>query len=258
MGYWGTVAKSAWHETRLFTPIKAVPSIIFAGYQAWYREASTISQWAGISCALFMVYVLLAVIEFFLKLLVVAPMRVHREAQAENEQLRKELKDLLKPSLEILFEPNYPYDDQRRRGPTQNEDYRLFRIGVRNNGIKTVTGLKVQISDVKPRPERLFTPLLLPAMHDRPNQTVTELNPNDAPWYFDVVDQRANGEICIAHTVQGIERLISPRKYILTINASGCDVPAKSRQFVISVPTPRQGNQDLQFTPLDWLLSLVC
>jgi hypothetical protein len=147
MVYWTTVAKFAWRETKLFTPIKALPSIVAAGYRAWGQGVSTIGQWAGISGVLVAVYVLLGVIEFLYKMFLVAPLKLYGEMKAENERLGKKLKELLNPKLEILFEPRYPYDDQRSPGPAQSQSYRLFRVGVWNIGSKTVTALKVQISD---------------------------------------------------------------------------------------------------------------
>jgi hypothetical protein len=163
---------------------------------------------------------------------------------------RGRLKAEQERKLEILFEPKYPYDDRRMAGSTQSEDYRLFRVGVRNIGINTVASPKVQISDVTPRPAGLFTPVPLAAMHDRPDLKTTELDPNK-DWYWDVVDQLADGTIRIVHTVQGGKQAIPADRYIVTIDASGRDVPGTSRRFAISVPTPRQGNQDLQFTPVE-------
>lgn len=251
MAYWASAFEFAWRETKRFTPIKSVPSILAAGLLAWFQGASTMKQWARISCVLLGSYVLLAMIEFLYNLVVVAPAKLYGAVNAEKERLVRELNELLNPKLEILFEAKYPYDDKRRAGPTQIADYRLFRVGVRNSGLKTVAALKVQISDVKPRPEGLFIPVLLPAMHDRADVKMTELHPNKEPWYFDVVDQLVDGTIRIVHTVQAVEQVIPPDQYIVTIDASGRDVPSVSKRFVVSVPTPRQGNQDLQFSPVE-------
>lgn len=172
-------------------------------------------------------------------------------SNAESGRLKHELEELRAPKLEICFGTQYPYGEQRVPGPDKSgEPYRIFRIGVRTCGNKTVDDPRVFISVVAPRPDTLFPPLFLQAMHDRPDKKTNELHPIDEPWYFDVVDQLANGAIRIPHTITGIPQNIPPDGYAVKIVASGRDVPSTERWFLISVPTPRQGNQDLQFTPL--------
>jgi hypothetical protein len=177
--------------------------------------------------------------EFLWRMFLVAPRKLYTEAKAEEERLR----ELLNPKLEIFFEPQYPCDDRR-------VEYRVIRVAVRNIGVRTVAALKVQVSDVTPRPAGLFTPLPLAAIHDRPNSKKTELDPNEH-WCWDVADQLTDGTIRIVHTVDGEKQAIPPGCYTVTIRASGRDVPGTSRRFAISVPVPRQGNQDLLFTPVE-------
>ena len=89
MVYWATAARFARRETKLFTPIKALPSIVAAGYLAWHYGASTTGQWARISFVLCGSYALLAVMEFLWRMFLVAPRKLYTEAKAEEERLRE-------------------------------------------------------------------------------------------------------------------------------------------------------------------------
>ena len=156
------------------------------------------------------------------------------------------------PALQICFEQQYPYIDDKPRGPDGTKvSYKLFRVGVRNIGAKTVDALEVKIPKTEPLPPELFPPFRLRAMHDRPERAKkTVLHPVDEPWYFDVVDQLSDGRVGIPHT-EAVGKVMPSGKYTVTITASGRDVPTATRQFVVSVPTPRQGNLDLQFAPVE-------
>lgn len=198
-------------------------------------------------------YLLLYVLEFAWKLLFCAPVALDRERAEEIARQREEIVKLqaqLEPKLEILFEPRYPYQDDRSAKPGV-PPYRLFRIGVRAIGIRTVGDIKVVIEDIDPRPEYLFTPLLMQAIHDRSDSKTTELHPSDEPWYWDVVEQRADGSIHLVHTTGDQRGDLPEGKYKVKIRAAGRDVPSGPRWFVISLPTPRQGKQDLQFAPAE-------
>jgi hypothetical protein len=247
MGYWAKVASRAWHETKVFTLLNAFPSILAGLYLARREGGMAMNRWIETSTVLVGCYLAMVVLKFFCNLLFKVPLKLYEETKAEVERL----KDQLEPKLEILFDQGFPYDDKRTPGPTGSGDYyRLFRVGVRNIWSKTVSDLKVVISDIEPRPMTLFPPLHLQAMHDRPDRKTTELHPGADPWCFDVVDQFANGVTRIAPTVTSGE-VMSPGTYTLKITASGRDVPSAVKRFVVSVPTPQQENRDLQFTPVD-------
>jgi hypothetical protein len=178
-----------------------------------------------------------------------APVQLDRASKDRIKSLTSELRQLKSECMEILFEPTFPYDDRRVPGPSQPTHYRLFRVGIHNLSSKTIDDPEVVVFSITPRPTNMFPPLPLPAMHDRPQQKATRLNRNDLR-YFDVVDQLADGKCRIVQTVPGAGNDLPTGQYTITITASGRDVPSTSRQFSISVPPPRMGNQDLQFSPI--------
>lgn len=180
-------------------------------------------------------------------MLFVSPRRVYDEAQTRAERLGAELRQLREPGMEILFEARNPY--VHHSSSSIVERYQLYRVGVRSTGARTVDDLRVEVTDVVPRPAAIFPPLLLQAMHDRPGQKRTEFHPGDHPWYFDVVDQDANGVTRILHVVGGVGYEVPPGTYSIEITASGRDVPSASKWFDISVPSAIRMNQGLRFTP---------
>ncbi len=239
MGYWSEAYKLA--RSSLWKPLRPIPSIAALAYVAIREGRRALERWQEASVALLVVYVVVAIVEFLWRLLIIAPPKIYTP-----------LKEQLEPKLEILFELKYPYIDQRIPEATESgEPSKLFRVGVRVVGGRTVEGIRVKLWEIDPRPRTLFPPLLLQAMHDRPGRITTALNPGHEPWYFDVVEQHANGAIYIVETVPGTGGEIPPKEYRVRITASGRDVPTASKWFFIWVPAPRQGNQDLQFTPAD-------
>jgi hypothetical protein len=253
MGYWRKAVRFSWPEVGRYDLWRTVRAAFTTAVLAYLFESSHSFRKVPVYLAVFCgVYLAFAALEFPYNLLAKAPPRLYNEATAEAERLKRELEEQLRPKLEILFQPEFPYIDQRVPEPTGEAPiYKLFRVGVRVVGGRTVDGLTVVISEIRPRKRLLSPPLPLPGVHDRPERKTTELHPGSQPWYFDVVEQQAHGPIRLMHIVSGIAHEIRPEKCAVEITASGRDVPSASRWFIISVPTPRQGNQDLQFTPTD-------
>jgi hypothetical protein len=247
MGYWATVAKRAWRETTFFNVLRALPSAIAGIVLALRQGGSAINQAALATIILALTFLLLVVLEFLWRMLWASPPKIYAQSQAEVGRLSKQLLEIQEPKLEILFEPRHPCLQELPRGAGITK---LFRVGVRNAGSKTVIDLNAAISGILPCPTMLFPPLPLQAMHDRPDRKTTEVHPSQTV-YFDVVGQFVDGSIYLLHTVSGLGHVLPPSSYTVNITAFGRDIPSTSRRFAIFLPTPRLGLQDLLFKPLD-------
>jgi len=239
MAYWTTAFRSAWRETKLWAPIKAVPSLLAAGISAYWQGVSDVRQWIWPPCILLGTYIVLYLFELLGRVFVTEPMRLYQK----NERLEAELSEIRQPKLEILFEPRDPYVAE------SPDEYKLFRVGARVIGARTVDDVKAQVICIDPRPTNLFPPLFLQAMHDRPERKLTVLHPYDE-WFFDVADQWVDGSIHVVHTVSGVSLEIPRGRYILNVAVSGRDVPRVSMQFVLWTPETTQKCGDLQFEPM--------
>jgi hypothetical protein len=85
MSYWRKAVRFAWDETRLFTPLKGAPSILFALYTAW--RGKDMVRWLEASAVLICAYVALTACEFSYRLLVKAPSKLYCEILAEMTRL---------------------------------------------------------------------------------------------------------------------------------------------------------------------------
>jgi hypothetical protein len=111
MGYWRKAVRFAWRETRMFTPLKAAPSILIALYAAW--RGRDMNRWLEASAVLIGAYVALTACEFSYRLLVKAPPKLYSEILAEVTRLsalddpdvrhiRQSLRDFLPVELQLL------------------------------------------------------------------------------------------------------------------------------------------------------------
>lgn len=111
----------------------------------------------------------------------------------------------------------------------------LFRVGLRARGPKTVDDVHVELASVRP-PIISMVPFPLKLAHGQ-SQPLT-LHPGRHPGQFIEVASKADGSeepITIQHHEAPIDLPPGPDDYHLTLVATGRDVPAAERTFVLSI-----------------------
>jgi hypothetical protein len=145
--------------------------------------------------------------------------------------LEQRIIELTSRSLKIIGVP----EPQINQYPTATG--KQYRVDVFNSAqAKSVSDVEVKLVNITPNVPNLRLPLNLPLMHDRsqPPQTSFQLNPQDHK-YFDLVLNRSDlVGIFVSHTVSGVQNHIPSGDYVITVQATGNDVPIELREFRVS------------------------
>jgi len=167
---------------------------------------------------------------------IITPARMWNSAQREKAELRQRFE----PKLAIVSGTSHPLI--HRWHNTREEICRTFRVCVKNiSDGATVHDAKVALVEADPPLE--FVPIPLHLMHDNPTsahmpyKTAFDLDAR-GKQYVDVFwcsEDPSKSEIGITCAVRGIRNMVPKRRYALTIQATGQDIPDCKERFVIDI-----------------------
>jgi len=155
---------------------------------------------------------------------------------------KEELEQRLEPKLAIVSGTSHPFVQRWAGGITGEMMCRTFRVCVKNISDGT-TVHEVKVALVEADPPLEFVPIPLHLMHAKPisdyipSKTTFDLDPKgeqyvDVFWCFEDPNESRIGITC---AMRGIRDIIPKRRYALTIQATGRDVPDCKERFVIDV-----------------------
>lgn len=170
-------------------------------------------------------------------------------SQASLEQMKRELEEIRRPKLEILYGIGGAFEHDFI--DAEGVPCKLFRIAVRNVSTKTIHDVEVRLRRLRPLQvipyqESSVYPIPLRRMHGGTvsgNVSSLQLQFSlhvDHEEYIDVVMKRDRGaehgdEIVLCYAVENIPNGLSPRAYRMEIEAIGQDVPRESKWFHVDV-----------------------
>jgi hypothetical protein len=175
----------------------------------------------------------------------VAVFLTYHELRSENVAVQRRLRNATNRMLEIVFGQGNPYEqlDDIVDSHGNRAHLRVYRIGVRNVGGRTISRVHVTLEHLEPA-RNIRVPLPLCIMHSR---AVDGVLPSHTPLdqgqigYFDVVIKDEWGNIpghpiIIQHTVSGTANRLPPDvPYIFTLLAHGEGAEPARAQFQVSV-----------------------
>lgn len=169
-------------------------------------------------------------------ILFITPARMWNVIRKDKEELEQRLE----PKLAIVSGTSHPLI--HRWHNTREEICRTFRVCVKNiSDGATVHDAKVALVEADPPLE--FVPIPLHLMHDNPTsahmpfKTAFDLDPR-GKQYVDVFwcsEDPSKSTIVITCAARGIRNMVPKRRYALTIQATGQDVPDCKERVVIDI-----------------------
>jgi hypothetical protein len=149
------------------------------------------------------------------------------KARSEVDKARSEVTILTELRIRIIGVPP-PQHDQYN----SSSEGDLFRVDVFNaSPTRSVPNVEVKLIDIQPSVAEVRLPLPLVPMHERQNRSVFQLDPQDHRL-VDVVYNRSDEQgIRIHHNVSGVLNLLPSGVYVLTVQATGTNVPVERKRL---------------------------